>query len=75
MKTPNNKTTITELRNYLLESITELHENKIREPRAREINNLAGKVISTAKVQIDYAKLHKQPIHIPFIAEDAGGAS
>jgi len=59
--------TITDLRNKLC-SIFEKLEAKTIEPKiAAEMNNSAGKILGTVKVQLEYATLcHKKP-SIPFL--------
>lgn len=60
---------ITALRDELLEMFDGLKAGKVKLPQAKEINNTAGKVIGTAKVQLEYAKLTGSKATIPFLAK------
>jgi hypothetical protein len=47
------------LRNNLSEIFDALRDGAIAHKEAKEISNLAGKMINSAKVQIDYHRLRK----------------
>jgi len=47
-------TSITSLRDNLLKNFSDLKEEKITPETAKELSNIAGKVIKTVKTQLDY---------------------
>jgi hypothetical protein len=57
---------ITELRNDLLEVYAKLRSGEIEIKDAKEINNTAGKIISSAKVQLEYSGLRGEKPEIEF---------
>jgi hypothetical protein len=59
--------TITELRNDLLKVYDGLRAGTIESKDAKEINNTAGKVISSAKVQLEYAQIRNEKPDIDFL--------
>ncbi len=61
-------TTITDIRNDLIEVFNGLRDGSIEAKDAIEINNTAGKIISSAKVQIAYHALRSEAPNIPFLA-------
>lgn len=63
MKTKN----IVELRNDLMEVYDCLREGKLGIAEAKQAANVAGKIISTAKVQIEYNKMIQSKNRIPFL--------
>jgi hypothetical protein len=60
-------TTITEIRDQLIEVFNGLRDGSIDAKDAVEINNTAGKIINTAKVQIAYSALRGDTPYIPFL--------
>lgn len=60
-------TTITDLRNKLLDVFDSLRANAIPLPKAKEMANVAGKIINSAKVQIEYAAAKKETPELPFM--------
>jgi hypothetical protein len=64
-------TTITDIRNDLINVFNGLRDGTIDPKQAVETNNTAGKIISSAKVQIAYHALRGEVPNIPFL----GGAS
>ena len=50
---------VDELRNNLAEVFDALRDGEIAHKEAKEIANLAGKMINSAKVQLDYHGLRK----------------
>lgn len=58
---------ITDLRNELAALFTQLKAGKIEAKQAVEMNNAAGKIINTVKVQLEYAALRKEAPDIPFM--------
>jgi hypothetical protein len=60
-------TTITEIRDQLIEVFNGLRDGSIDAKDAVEINNTAGKIINTAKVQIAYSALRNEAPYIPFL--------
>lgn len=60
-------TNITQLRDELLELFDNLRIGKVKPVTAKEINNTAGKIIGSAKVQLEYCKLAQIKPEIPFL--------
>lgn len=60
-------TTITDIRDQLIEVFDKLIAGTIDPKEAVEINNTAGKIINSAKVQIAYAALRCEAPYIPFL--------
>ena len=58
---------VTELRDVLLNTFDELVSDKIEFEKAKEISNMAGKIISSSKVQMDYNKQTKNNKKIDFL--------
>ena len=58
---------ITELREDLSEVFTGLRNGSVDPKVAKEINNAAGKIIHTGKVQLEDASLTKIKPRIPYI--------
>ena len=50
---------IKDLRDSLLESFEALKEGKLKTKEAKEITNMSGKIILSAKVELDYNKFMK----------------
>lgn len=59
--------TITELRNDLLKVYDGLRSGSIESKDAKEINNTAGKVIASAKVQLEYSAVRGEKPEIDFL--------
>lgn len=63
-------TNVSDIRNQLIEVFEGLRSGSIEPKAAIEVNNTAGKIIGTAKVQLAYhAMRNEQPI-IPFLAAE-----
>lgn len=60
---------IQELRNQLTEVFTALREQTIDVKVAAEMNNTAGKIINSLKVELEYAELRKEAPQIDFLGE------
>jgi hypothetical protein len=60
-------TTITGIRDNLIEVFNGLRDGSIDIKDAVEINNTAGKIINSAKVQIAYSALRGEAPNIPFL--------
>ena len=60
--------TITSLRDDLLKVYEELRSGSLETKHAKEINNTAGKVIASAKVQLEYASLRGETPTIEFLS-------
>lgn len=60
---------ITELRNALSGLFDEIKNGAVDVKVASEMNNTAGKIISSLKVQLDYAELRKEEPSIPYLDE------
>ena len=61
---------LNELRNNLSEVFTDLREGEIDAKTTKELANVAGKIINTAKVQLEYYAMRKETPTITFIAND-----
>jgi hypothetical protein len=59
--------TITELRTDLLKVYKELRSGELEAKDAKQINNTAGKVIASAKVQLEYAVSRGEKPDIDFL--------
>ena len=58
---------IKDLRDSLIESFGELKEGKLKPKEAKEQTNMAGKIIMSAKVELDYNKFMKTERVIDFL--------
>jgi len=58
---------IKQLRDDLSKVYEDLRSGKLEPREAKEINNTAGKLISTVKVQLDYAGLRGEKPEIDFL--------
>lgn len=58
---------VTELRDQLSQVFTELRKGEVKHKEAGELANIAGKMINSAKVQLEYYALSKQTPNIPFL--------
>ena len=61
-------TTINEIRDSLIDVFTRLKAGEMDAKHAVEINNTAGKIISSAKVQLAYHALRGEAPNIAFLA-------
>ena len=59
--------TVEELRNELSAVFQELRAGTIKHKDAAELANLAGKMINSAKVQLEYSALRKEAPTIEFL--------
>jgi 5-formyltetrahydrofolate cyclo-ligase len=59
---------VEELRTQLSEVFTGLQNGTIKHKDAAELANLAGKMINSAKVQVEYYALRKESPSIPFLS-------
>jgi len=57
---------ITELRNELQVIFRELRDGKLEPRQAKEMNNAAGKIIGTLKVELEYSHLRGEKPKIAF---------
>ena len=58
------------LRDDLLETFDKLHDGKIGLGQAKELANVAGKVLSSAKLQLEYNKYSQSKSKIDFLSSD-----
>lgn len=58
---------ITELRDELAAVFAGLKNGTLEHTQAAEMNNAAGKIINTVKVQLEYATMRKEEPNIPFM--------
>ena len=58
---------VSELRDQLSQVFADLRGGAIKHTDASELANIAGKMINSAKVQLDYYALTKQTKSIPFL--------
>ena len=64
-------TTITDIRNDLINVFNGLRDGTMEAKDAFEINNTAGKIISSAKVRLAYAALRGERPNINFLESPA----
>jgi hypothetical protein len=58
---------VTELRDQLSQVFTDLRTGDVKHTDAAELANIAGKMINSAKVQLDYYALRKEAPNIDFL--------
>ncbi len=63
-------TNVVELRSELLDVFVELREGKIELPIAQELNNTAGKVLNTIKVELAKVALCGEKPKIKFLGDN-----
>lgn len=63
--------TASELRAELAQVFNQLKSGEIKPSEAAELANLAGKMIASAKVQVEYAALRKDVPEISFLNDDS----
>ena len=63
--------TASELRDELAKVFAQLKAGEIKPGEAAELANLAGKMIASAKVQVEYYALRKESPEIGFLKDDA----
>lgn len=61
---------VTVLRDELAEVFDQLKSGEIKPKEAGELANVAGKMINSAKVQLEYYALRKEVPNIPFLKGD-----
>jgi len=61
---------VTELRNELSQVFADLKSGSVKHSDAAELANLAGKMIGSAKVQLEYYALRKEMPTISFLASE-----
>ena len=59
--------TVTQLRDELAVVFDQLNSGEIKAKEAGELANVAGKMINSAKVQLEYHALRKSTPNIPFL--------
>lgn len=59
--------TITDLRSELCDTFDDLRAGNVTPKVASEMNNSAGKIINTLKIQLDYHTMTKTKPNIPFL--------
>jgi hypothetical protein len=57
-----------ELREELSDVFANLKSGELCAKDAKELNNAAGKIINSAKVELEYYALRKETPNIPFIS-------
>lgn len=62
---------VNELREELSQVFAQLRAGEIKPGEAGELANLAGKMIGSAKVQVEYYALRKEMPSIEFLKDDA----
>ena len=62
---------VDELRGQLADVFAKLRAGEIKPGEAAELANLAGKMIASAKVQVEYYALRKETPEIGFLKDDA----
>lgn len=61
---------IKELRESLVKSFNDLKVGKLKTKEAKELTNLAGKIILSSKVELDYNKFMRKDVPIEFLEVD-----
>jgi hypothetical protein len=61
---------VTELRDQLSQVFAELRSGTVKHSDAAELANLAGKMINSAKVQLEYYALTKEMPNITFLKSE-----
>lgn len=61
---------VIELREQLSQVFYELRNNTVKHTDAAELANIAGKMINSAKVQLEYYALRKETPTISFLASE-----
>jgi len=61
---------VNKLRDELVQVFHQLKAGEIKPGEASELANLAGKMIQSAKVQVDYYALRKESPDITFLEDD-----
>jgi hypothetical protein len=59
--------TVVDLRNELLDVFHGLRDGTLSAKEAKEMNNAAGKIINSVKVELEYAHLREEKPEIPFL--------
>lgn len=62
---------VNELRAELAQVFAQLKAGAIKPGEAAELANIAGKMIGSAKVQVEYYALRKESPNIEFLKDDA----
>ena len=62
---------VNELRNELSEIFDDLRNGAIKTKEAGELANVAGKMINSAKVQLEYYALRKEAPTLKFLNDDS----
>lgn len=65
-KKPGPTQSVTDLRERCLEIFDQFNEGKLPPEQMKEAANMAGKILGTVKVQLEYAALKEKP-DIPFM--------
>lgn len=63
-------TSATKLRLRLAKTFEELSSGSLKAKEAKELANIAGKMINSAKVQVEYYALRKEAPIIEFLKDD-----
>ena len=63
---------ITDLRDQLLDTFTEVKGDPRRVNQAKETANVAGKIIATLKAQLEYSLMRGEEPDIPFMGKTTG---
>ena len=58
---------INQVRDELIEAFKMVKKDPRRVSQAKELGNIAGKIISTVKIQLEYAAQRKEKPEIPFL--------
>jgi hypothetical protein len=58
---------VTELRNDLIKVYNQLRSQEIGQTEAKELSNVSGKIISSAKTQMEYNKMTGSKSAIKFL--------
>jgi hypothetical protein len=58
---------INEVRDELIEAFEMVKKDPRRVPQGKELGNIAGKIINSVKIQLEYSAQRKERPEIPFL--------
>ena len=63
---------VLDLRSELVKVFNGVKNKKLPIERAKELNNTAGKILNTARIQLEYAKMRKEVPVVDFLTSTQG---
>lgn len=58
---------INEVRDELIQAFEMVKKDPRRVPQGKELGNIAGKIINSVKIELEYAALRREKPEIPFL--------